>query len=291
MVGGLRLSQIVEIADRLFPFEVAEPWDNCGIQIGDPERVVSSIAFSLDPTPQTVRFAAELSCELLITHHPVIVEPLRAISAQELVGRTLVEAARSRVDILALHTNFDAADGGLNDNLASALGLKEVFTPWPARCARMGKLPAAMWLFALAEKIAHDLEITSLRVVAQADHMVEQVFCASGSGMAYFSAALHRGADVIVTGDVRYHAAREAIEMGLPVIDAGHFGLEKVAVGLLMSCFQQEFARMGLEIPCHPCDLETEPFSYLTTGVTTGKEDNRLERTTSTPSKAPRDRQ
>ncbi len=76
------LAGIVEIADRLFPFDMAEKWDNCGIQVGDPGRNVRSIAFSLDPTPQTVRFAADHSCQLLVTHHPVLLEPVRTITTE-----------------------------------------------------------------------------------------------------------------------------------------------------------------------------------------------------------------
>ena len=155
-VMGQCLSDIVEIANRLFPFDIAEPWDNCGIQIGDPHRRVKSIAFSLDATPQTVKFAAASSCELLITHHPVLLEPLRNIVADTLFGKTLLDAARTGVDILSLHTNLDAAAGGLNDQLADKLGLESVTTSMSPRCARVGRLPVATTVFGLARKIAED---------------------------------------------------------------------------------------------------------------------------------------
>jgi len=259
-VMGQCLSDIVEIANRLFPFEIAEPWDNCGIQIGDPTRRVNSIAFSLDATPQTVKFAAASSCELLVTHHPVLLEPFRNIVADSLFGRTLRDAARMGVDILSLHTNLDAAAGGLNDQLTDKLGLQNVTTSVSAQCARFGRLPIATTVFGLARKIAKDLEISHVRVISEKDGEVRTLFLAAGSGMSYLGEALRQNADVMVTGDVRYHAAREALEMGMPVIDAGHYGLEKGAVELLSAAFETEFSRLGLAITCINCRLEKEPF-------------------------------
>jgi dinuclear metal center YbgI/SA1388 family protein len=254
------LCDIVEIANRLFPFDIAESWDNCGIQIGDPNHRVSSIAFSLDATPQTVKFAFDSSCELLVTHHPILLEPIRNIVTDSISGRTLLDAARMDVGILSLHTNLDAAAGGLNDQLADRLGLEKVTTSVSARCARIGRLPAATSVFKLARKIAGDLGIPNVRVISKDDAEVQTLFLAAGSGMSYLGEAMRLNVAVMVTGDVRYHAAREALEMGMPVIDAGHYGLEKGAPDLLCSAFETEFSRLGLAITCINCRLEKEPF-------------------------------
>ncbi len=259
------LSQIIEIADKLFPFDTAEKWDNCGIQIGDPDRYITAVAFSLDSTPRTVKFARDNDCQLLITHHPVIIEPILRILPDRLPGRTLLTAARMEVDILSLHTNLDAAPGGLNDRLASILNLQEIFTPLPARCARMGQLRNPMRIKELGEKISRDLGISHVRVVSRMECEVQTVFCASGSGMGYLGEALNHNADVMVTGDVRYHAALEALELGMPVIDAGHYGLEIAAVSMLLDCFQKEFEREHLEISCIACNVEEDPFVEICT--------------------------
>ncbi|MBI4962877.1 MAG: Nif3-like dinuclear metal center hexameric protein [Desulfomonile tiedjei] len=257
------LSQIVGIADRLFPFQEAEPWDNVGIQIGTPDRVIDSIAFSLDPTPQTVEFAARNSCQLLVTHHPVLLEPIRSIKPDNLSGRTFLAAARLGVDILSLHTNLDAAPGGLNDYVARAMDLQEVRTPFPARCARLGRLPEALRVCELAGQVAERLMIPHVRIITESDCQVELVFSATGSGMGYLREALEYGADVMVTGDVKYHAAREAMELGMPVIDAGHYGLEKMAITLMVESFQTHFMSMGLNVKCLACDSEKEPFLHI----------------------------
>ena len=264
-MSAARLSQVVEIADKLFPFETAEDWDNCGIQIGNPDRQITAVAFSLDPTPRTVEFARDNSCELLITHHPVLTEPILRILPDRLPGRTLLTAARMGIDILSLHTNLDAAPGGLNDRLASLLDLQEVFTPLPARCARMGRLVHPMTIDRLGQKICQDLGISHVRVVSAMECEIQTVFSASGSGMGYLGDALNYKADVLVTGDVRYHAALEALELGMPVIDAGHYGTEKVAISVLLECFQTEFEREHLQISCIACNFEDDPFVEIYT--------------------------
>jgi dinuclear metal center YbgI/SA1388 family protein len=259
-VNAPRLSRIVEIAEKLFPFDAAEAWDNSGIQIGNPDRSITAIAFSLDPTSKTLKFARDHSCQLLITHHPVLTEPVLNILPNRLPGKTLLAAAGMGIDILSLHTNLDAAPGGLNDRLAHVLGLQEVFTPVPAMCARMGQLPAPVGIKDLAEKISQKLEISHLRIISATEREVQRVFCASGSGMGYLVNALNYEADVMVTGDVRYHAALEALELGMPVIDAGHYGLEKAAVAILQESFQTEFERERLEVKCIACNIEQDPF-------------------------------
>jgi dinuclear metal center YbgI/SA1388 family protein len=254
------VAKILEIADRLYPFAEAESWDNCGLQLGDPSRMVRRIAFALDPTPTTVKFAADNSCELLVTHHPLMLEPLRSIRADRLAGRTILDAARFGVDIVSIHTNLDAAPGGLNDYLVFRLGLVNPVTPHPARCARIAALPHAMSASDFAGKTAMDLEINQVRIVGDQDKLVQKIFCASGSGMGYLEHARLHDVDLILTGDVRYHAAREALEMGVCVIDAGHYGLEKAAPGLLCSRFSDELDLFGLQIACIECDIEMEPF-------------------------------
>lgn len=276
-MAGTSLSRILEIADKLFPFTAAESWDNCGIQIGDPAREVHAIALSVDPTPDTVAFAAANACELLICHHPLLLEPIRNITPENLPGRTLLAAARSRVDILSLHTNLDSASGGLNDHLAAQLHLEDVVTPWPAGCARLGKLTSAVSLFHLADTIARDLNIEGVRAIATENRSVQSVFCATGSGMGYLNEALTYSADVMVTGDVKYHAAREALARGLALIDAGHFGLERAAVHIMAQALEKEFVGLGIEMALFSCDTENEPCIYIT-----GKEDFSVERTTAT---------
>jgi GTP cyclohydrolase I len=263
-LDGPCLAEIVEIADRLYPFELSEKWDNCGIQVGDGSRIVRSIAVSLNATPETVAFARQHDCELLITHHPLILDPIKNIDTETLVGKTILSAAKLDIGILALHTNLDAARGGLNDRVAAILGLHDVKVPMPAMCARLGRLPAPTSLTETAELVMRRFELPDVRLITgNRDRVVSSVFCASGSGMGYLKDAIRCGADLMITGDVRYHAAIEALEAGISVLDAGHFGLEKVAVPLLAEALANSFEARNLRLKCVPCFIENDPFETL----------------------------
>ncbi len=259
-MNGVLLSKIIEVADGLFPFSYAEPWDNCGLQIGDPGQFIQKLAVSLDPTPGTLSYAIDRGCQLLVTHHPVLLHPVSRIVEDEYVGRVVRAAIRGGVNVLSLHTNLDAAPGGLNDLLATRLGLNEVIKPERAPCARLGRLPEPLTVDELAVTVQDNLLVDRVAVVSAKTARVRSVFCASGSGMSYLGQALHLKADVMITGDVKYHAAMEALGMGMAVIDPGHYGLEKYAVGLLSTSLQKQFEQRNWKIEVFPCDSEYDPF-------------------------------
>jgi dinuclear metal center YbgI/SA1388 family protein len=259
-LAGLLLSQLVKIADKLYPFELAEPWDNVGIQIGHPDRRVERIALSLDPSVGTLDFASQNLCTLLITHHPVLLEPIRNLLTTQNPARILVHAACRGIDILSLHTNFDAAPGGLNDHLAKLMELREVRVPDNAGCARVGLLPFPVSLEVLAERLSEIFQVNTLRVVGSIHKPVERVFSVSGSGMGYLPQAVSSGADVMVTGDVRYHAALEALSAGISVIDCGHFHLEKMSPQVMATAFSEALCELKAEVECIQCGEEKDPF-------------------------------
>lgn len=259
-MAGLLLSQLVKIANTLYPFELAEPWDNVGIQIGDPDRLVERIAFSLDPSVDTLDFASQNLCSLLVTHHPVLLHPITNLVTTQYQARIFVLAARLGIDILSLHTNFDAAPGGLNDHLARLLELRDVRVPDHAGCARLGLLPDPVKLEDFAERLSGIFHMNAVRLIGSANKPVERVFCVSGSGMSYLPQAVSCGAHVMVTGDVRYHAALEALSTEMPVIDCGHFHLEKMAPRVMAAAFSEKLGELQVGVDCIPYNGEKDPF-------------------------------
>ncbi|MFH0960631.1 MAG: Nif3-like dinuclear metal center hexameric protein [Pseudomonadota bacterium] len=254
------LSQVLKLADSMFPFSYSEPWDNSGVQIGDLSRQISSIVLSLDPSIQAVRFAAENKSELLISHHPLLLKPINKILFSDIQGNIVLSAARSGVDILSLHTNLDAAEGGLNDFLVKLLDLYDAEIPDKAPCARLARLRESQTISILAQKIGKKLGLDSVRTVGPQDRIVNSVFLVSGSGMGYLQQAIESKADVIVTGDVRYHGALDSQQYGIAVIDAGHFGLEKFAVDLMTDKFEEEFLKLEWKVRLTPFKGEKDPF-------------------------------
>lgn len=257
------LSQVIKLADSMFPFSCSEPWDNSGIQVGDLSRPINSIVFSLNPSMEALQFCAENNAELLITHHPLFIKPITRIISSDIQGNAIIFSIRLGIDIVSLHTNLDAAEGGLNDLLADLLDLQEAKIPDGAPCARLASLSESVKLSNFAQTICHKLGLESVRTVGPQDKMVSSVFLVSGSGMGYLTQAVENGADVIVTGDVRYHGALDSRQYGIAVIDAGHFGLEKFAPGLMKSKFESKLLELGWKIRLTAFDAETDPLKDI----------------------------
>src|ERR1035437_7033113 len=112
-----KTADIVGIINKIAPVALAETWDNAGLQIGDPAARVTRVMVALDPTPDVIDSALKASCQLLVTHHPLIFKPLKSISAATPHGALIQKAIKGGVSILSLHTNYDIASGGLNDLL------------------------------------------------------------------------------------------------------------------------------------------------------------------------------
>ncbi|MBF0102196.1 MAG: Nif3-like dinuclear metal center hexameric protein [Desulfobacterales bacterium] len=117
---------IVRVLEQIAPFHLAESWDNSGLQIGRLDRIVKTIWIALDPLPEVIEAACEANADLLITHHPLIFQPLKNIRFDTPMGRSIIKSANHDLTIFSMHTNYDSANGGMNDILAEKLGLTHV---------------------------------------------------------------------------------------------------------------------------------------------------------------------
>ena len=283
----MKVREVVLPIERVAPPALAEPWDNVGLQIGDADADVTGCLLSLDVSPETVREARRVHAGLIVAHHPVILPPLAAVTAQTPAGDTILAAARAGVSVYVAHTNLDAAPGvGTAAVLAARLGLQPGPPIVPHRSngwggagrsrdedthpagdegrARAGAFGAGMLceapeiaLGALAEYVAGKLGRREVDLVGDADRPVCRVALAPGSGGALVEQAA-RVADVLVTGEVKYHDALRAAQLGLAVLAAGHYDTERPVLDALAKLIADHFgARLGVAIS----QTRTDPVS------------------------------
>ena len=219
------LKDLLTVLDGIAPFDTAEPWDNTGLMVGDTLREVRSVLVALDPSTEVIQEAEKLGADLIITHHPLIFTPLKRIDLQESVSRRIARLIRASMALVSMHTNLDAAAGGVADELANRLCLKDV---QPLKALRIGKIEQHCELRAWAASLPFE----AVRIV-DAGRPVKTVCACPGSGMDYLGEAIGRGCDTLVTGDVRYHAGLDAKEAGVNVVDLGHFATEEIIVAPL----------------------------------------------------------
>jgi dinuclear metal center YbgI/SA1388 family protein len=269
-----RLEAILRIVEDLIPPALAEEWDNVGLQIGDPRWRVKKIWVALDPSADVVQAAAERGVDLLITHHPLLFKPLKRIDLQTSQGAILQTALANRLAIYAAHTNYDRSADGLNDILARKIGLlrlrpleaageKEAPLTSLHGLGRVGELKRKMSLRRFADHLKARLSLQHLRVVGRLTLPVKTVALCTGSGSSLLDHFLASGAQVYLSGDLRYHDARIAEDAGLGLIDIGHFHSEHLMAGALADRLAAAMEKHGLDVAVRACTLEKDPFKIL----------------------------
>jgi GTP cyclohydrolase I len=235
----MQLQKILSILDSIAPFETSEQWDNVGLMVGDPRQEINSILVTLDPSFEAIETAQKANANLIVTHHPLIFTPLRRIDLTDIVSRKIGLLIQARIALLSMHTNLDIAAGGVADVLAGRLFLQDIKSSGPMR---YGKIKKAMSLKAWSRSLPFD----SIRIV-DADLAVKNVCACPGSGMSYLHDSLSLGCDTLVTGDVKYHAALDALEAGINIVDLGHFATEQIAIAPFAERLRSEFR----DLPIH----------------------------------------
>ena len=249
----VKLQDIMQAMERIAPRRLAEEWDNPGLLVGSPHDEVRKILVALDVREETVECAIEDGCDLIVAHHPLIFRGLKAVRTDDATGRKIARLIKADIAVFAAHTNLDSTVGGVNDVLAEKLELKGV-VPLAEGAAdsepglgRIGSLDAEVSLDDFAARVKVKLGLSSMRIVRAGDHRISRVALCGGSGAEFIGRAAAKGADVYVTGDVKYHDAERAIGLGVHVLDAGHFATEQPIVVRLAERLGKELGD-GVEI-------------------------------------------
>ena len=235
------VTHIYDAIDRLAPFWLTMDFDNTGILIGDRNREVSCALLALDCTSAVVEQARQLGAQLIITHHPVIFHPLKRVNEDAVVYQLI----RSDIAVISAHTNLDIAQGGVNDALASAIGLRDcrglelLNEQTGAWLGRIGTLPEPLFPEAFAAHVKSCLNAASVKFAA-APRAIHTVALCSGSGADCLDAAISAGADVLLTSEVKQHEYLAAAAAGISIFDAGHFDTEDIVIEPLRDYLAKE---------------------------------------------------
>ena len=243
--------------DRWAPFAIQMEFDNAGFLVGRGERTVRRVLVSLDITREVADEAVEWGAELIISHHPVIFHPVKSITDQEPTGRILLRLAEGGVAAICAHTNLDAAQGGVNDCLARALGLTgtgqlhqdgTLADGSPYGIGRVGTAHAAgLTAGAYAAFVKERLSAASVRYV-DGGRPVSRVAVGGGSCGSMLDDAWAAGCDTFVTADVKYDVFLRARELGLNLMDAGHYATEQVVCPPLARFLQVRFPTLEVRL-------------------------------------------
>jgi dinuclear metal center YbgI/SA1388 family protein len=371
---SVKCSSIFRLIEEIAPCDLAESWDNSGFQIGDPQAEIEKALLTIDVDIAVAQEAVNRGAGLIISHHPLMMQPPRSINVRQPLGELISYLIHNNITVYAAHTNLDAAVGGVSDVLARRLGLVNpavlhqtglarfcklvVFVPvghednvrkavldagagWIGKyshCSFMSRglgtfkplagstpylgrageleqveevrletvVPAAVLKKAVRamieahpyEEVAYDvlplenrgaasglgrvgnlaeplslsqfagvvkaaLELSTVRMGGRPDSTVKTVAVCGGAGADLWPEALKAGADVIVTGDLKYHTAQDMVAAGINFIDAGHYGTESVVLPMLLEYLTDICIETNINLELLLSKTNTDPFAYF----------------------------
>ncbi len=248
---------IIEVMEKLSPPNLADDWDNVGLLVGHVSGKVSKIFVALDLTLDVLEEAKALKVDTIITHHPIMRKPLLKITDETIASKKIIELIKHNISLYSAHTNFDAAVGGTNDILFKTLRLleesKQVLLQNNVNSfgmGRVGNLPKEMKLSEFICFVKEKLNLENVSYVGNCEKVIKRVaLCTGGTAKTeFFKAAIKNNCDAYVCGDLTYHFASEAEELGLCVIDATHFSTEILFIDEVCRYIKDEAEKIGAEI-------------------------------------------
>lgn len=248
------VADILKYMETIAPGRMKEPWDNVGLNAGRRDKEVKKILVALDPFSHVCQEARDMGVDLLVTHHALIWKP-GFITDADAQGRNTLFLIENGIAHINAHTNLDQAPGGVNDVLARTLGLTDVQVinacgvdegghEWGL--LRCGQVPEQS-LDAFLGHVKAALGCEGLRYVC-AGKPVRKVAVGGGSCAGGMLEALGAGCDTFVTADIKYNQFWDAHDLGLNLIDAGHFHTENPVVKVLAEKLQQAFPDVEVKI-------------------------------------------
>ena len=260
----MKCQEIMAKLEELSPAHFAEDWDNVGLLVGRPEKEVKSVYITPDATDEAIEEAIKLGADMVISHHPMIFKGIKQVRGDNFIGRRIIRLAQNDMCYFAMHTNFDIM--GMADAAADELKLRnrEVLeTTYEDEIStegfgRFGKLPRIMTLRECAAFVKESFGISRVRVFGSEDGEVETAAVCPGSGGSMIDAAVSLNADVYITGDIDHHEGIDAVAKGIYIIDAGHFGIEKIFVPYMRDYVKRELPELSVYV-----NDAKEPFFYV----------------------------
>lgn len=255
--------EVIDILQEQSPEQYACSWDNVGLLVGSFEKEVNTVYIALDATDETIQEAAEAGADLLLTHHPLIFQGMKKVNAEDFTGRRVIALIQNDIACYAMHTNFDVK--GMADLGAGRMGLKDcqvLDAIWwqeqePSGIGKVGELPCEMTVAECAGKVKEAFGVELVKIFGRPDQKITRAAICPGSGKSVIGKAIEAKAQVLITGDIDHHDGIDGAAQGLAIIDAGHYGVEKIFIPYMKEYLESHTT--GIQVIAQP---EKHPFVY-----------------------------
>ena len=262
------VKEIYDLMDRKAPFRYQLDFDNAGFLVGRGEREVTHVLVALDITPEVIGEAAAKGCQLILSHHPVIWGKIGQVTGETSTGRKLLALIENNIAAICAHTNLDAVENGVNTELARRVGLTDPVPletdgtdeqGVPYGIGRVGELAdGPLSLAEFAQRAKEALGLGGIRAL-DAGVPVRRVAVGGGACGSMLPLAKAMGCDTFLTSDLKHDLYLEARDLGVNLLDAGHYSTETVVCPVMAQWLAEEFPGLHVEI----AENQGEDFEYL----------------------------
>lgn len=262
----MRLKSLVAALDQHWPVAAADDWDNVGLAVGISDAQIANVLLSVDITREVLAEAVNLDCQLIISHHPLLLDGVIAITDDSYRGELVISAISKGISIYSAHTNADITETGVSAALAKHLGLENL-TALNSEAVGHGRIGscAPVTVTKLVSKLQQILPTTKtgIRVIGKSDTSVSAIGLVAGSGMSFHQQAFDLGADVFITSDLKHHAALDFKEQypDKVLIEISHFAAES----LWLEQARWELEQQHSDVKFLVCSVNTDPWDSLFT--------------------------
>ena len=243
----LKVKDICGAIEQFAPLSLQENYDNAGLQVGDPEAPVSAVLLCLDVTEDVIHEAKARSCNLIVSHHPLIFHGLKSLTGADQTQRIVLEALRDGIAVYSAHTNLDTAEEGVSYEMAHQLNLKDLEVLVSSDhnpslgLGIIGNCANPVPQLEFLRKVKETFGVKALRYSGQTQHLViKRVALCGGSGASFIKEALRRGADAYLSGDFKYHDYT-SYGQDILIADIGHHESELCSRRILSRIIREAF--------------------------------------------------
>lgn len=265
-IRTMLIKDLFKAFNDIIPTENAADWDNSGEQIQFSNEVVNRVLTTLEVTDKVIDEAISKDCNLILSHHPLLFSKFNVISDSEAKGNLIMKLISNKISVYSVHTNYDVAEGGTSDYLAKQLDLKDIITiPGSEGFAMAGFLQNEMKLSEFVKMASESTKtpLNEVRFTGDGEKLVHKIGLCAGSGADFILNAFDVGCDAFVTGDVKYHSAQDSLELGIAVIDIGHYHSEKHFAVEAAKIYGLKINSEQKSIEFIPSEVDVNPFSML----------------------------
>lgn len=262
-----KISEVIALANSIAPEEYKCGFDNVGLIVGRREADVRRVMVCMDVTNDVLREAIEKEVTLIISHHPMIFGGIKTVSDDTVLGNKIVTAIENGISIYAAHTNLDSVKDGINDFVAELLSLTDLsvidgYVSESEGIGRVGNLGSKMLAGVLKGQVETVFKDKYVRLIGEPYTLVSRVAIINGGGggdVEYIDIAKKKGADCLITADVKHHVAVYAKDNGMTVIEPQHYTMEHCYLTRLTQMLKIEAAANKLEVEIFQSQQDINP--------------------------------